>query len=289
MKRFQPSAETEIKERHFRGLLSINVRASKGIRDKWGRPTDPPYLYIDLHGGPGNLEYKGHKFLGSPLIALEVLAASGLPYQTAHFEHHPEVAAELAEAIGNRSEATVYAEPFEGGLSSRLAAAPVHRYRNGLAYSDPIEDPIPVDTFNLIAAKFPRVDLLAYVAANSQYKRANGAGVGHGRRLADDVAAINKDVILVREPRGAHQWTFILWTNLELRDWKAQGFHRLDTEPGRRLLKRMDCTARELDERFNEPLPFRFDTAVQDIPRVPEASEVPGHPGAGFQASSGHV
>lgn len=260
MKRFQPSAETETKERHFRGLLGgIHVPVCKSIRERQGRPTDPPYLYIDLHGGPGILEYQGRRFPGSPIIANEVLAASGMPYEALHFEHDFEVATELQHAInaGGYSNASVFMSPFQQGLKRWLIATPRHGYRYGLVYSDPINDPIPVQTFNLIAAHFPRVDLLAYIAANDQYKRANANGYGHGRQLIEDVAAVDKQIALIRQPRGAHQWTFILWTNwTKLKEWRAEGFHRLDTRAGQRIMAELNWTARELHAMANEALPF---------------------------------
>lgn len=290
MKRFQPSEETETKERHFRGLLGgIHVPVCKRIRDKHGRASDPPYLYIDLHGGPGVLEYNGRRFPGSPLIAHEVLQNAEIPYDALHFEHNPEVAAELTRALLGRG--TVSPSPFQVGLHDYLATAPMQAYRYGLVYSDPIDDPIPVDTFNRLAAKFPRVDLLAYVAANDQYKRANANGQGHGRRLVVDVKSVNKKVVLIREPHGAHQWTFILWSNWpELKDWRSQGFHRLDTAAGQRIMNKLNYTARELHELVNVPLPFPVNrSAVQDLPRVPAASAVPGGAGSGVQEGSRDV
>lgn len=290
MKRFKPSAETEIKERHFRGLLGgIHVPVCQRIRAKYGRGNDPAYMYVDLHGGPGMLEYNGRHFPGSPLIAHEVLVRSGLPYIAVHYEHNPVVADELRGAVGDRGD--VRPEPFEEGTRRSLTGRPVQKYRHGLVYSDPIDTPIPVDTFNLFAEKFPRVDLLAYVAANDQYKRANANGYGHGRRLEDDVRAVNKKTVLIREPHGAHQWTFILWTNwTEIKDWRAQGFHRLDSPAGKRAMDKMNYTAEELHGMVNVPLPFRIPgSAVSDVPRVPETSAVPGGTGAGVQEGTRDV
>lgn len=260
MNRFQPSAETETKEQHFRGLLGgIHINVCKSIHERRGRSTDPPYLYVDLHGGPGILEYRGRRFAGSPLIANELLSASDMPYEALHFEHNFDVASELQSAINDRaySRANVYYSEFEAGMRRWLSSTPAHAYRYGVVYSDPINTPIPVDTFNLVAEKFPRVDLLAYVAANDQYKRANANGHGHGRQLVDDVTAINKKTVLIREPHGAHQWTFILWTNwTEMKDWKAKGFHRFDSRAGQRIMARLNWTDRQLHEMANEPLPF---------------------------------
>lgn len=60
------SAETENKEADCRGILRMHVDICKGIIRRRG---GPPYLYVDLYAGPGHLEYRGRRFLGSPLIA----------------------------------------------------------------------------------------------------------------------------------------------------------------------------------------------------------------------------
>jgi hypothetical protein len=258
---FRPGPETWYKERDFRGLHGgIHLPICAGIRERYGRPGDPSYLFVDLHGGPGNLIYGNAEFPGSPLIALDELMASGLPYQTLHFERDSGTAENLAAAVAAHpggQAATVISESFETGARQWLGLAPRHRFRNGLVYSDPISDPIPVDTFNAFAAHFERVDLLAYVIANDQYKRANGSGAGHGRRLADDIAAVHKKHVLIREPSTAHQFTFIFWTNwTEFPAWTRRGFHPLHSSAGRRILDRLNFTQRELGERDNTPLPF---------------------------------
>lgn len=249
------SAETEQKERHFRGLLRTHIGACKAILGR--RRGSLPYLFMDLHGGPGNLEFQGRAFLGSPLIALEELTEARLDYQTLHFECASRDAGLLAQAVSEWARARVYPTRFEHGIDPWLDANGYQPFRYGLVYSDPIKDPIPVETFNLIAKRLPRVDLLAYVSATNQYKRANANGVGHGRRLAEDIQAINKRRVLIREPRRAEHYTFILWSNWDgLFDWKRAGFHRLDSGRGQEILAVADNTKRELHDKRNTPLPF---------------------------------
>lgn len=244
------SAETEMKERDFRGLLGgLHVSIVKGIRERRGRPSDPPYLYVDLHGGPGNLPYGDRTFPGSPLIARQELAAAGMPFEAVHFESDPSVAGRLIAAMPPEARADVRAQSFEEGAERWLAERAPQPYRYGLVYSDPIKDPIPVETFNRFAAHFDRVDLLAYVAANDQYKRAGK------RRLVDDIAAVKKKHVLIREATTAHQWTFILWTNwTTFPAWTKRGFHSATSERGRRIIEKLNYTAAELREIKNTPL-----------------------------------
>ena len=250
------SPETEQKERHFRGLQRTHAGICKGIFAK--RRSSLPYLYIDLNGGRGNLEYRGRVFPGSPLIAREELVSAGLSYQALHFECVPGEADLLEKALadGGWPPSSVQRMRFEEGIPLWLnGLGRREAWRLGLVYSDPISEPIPVDTFNLIGERLPRVDLLAYVSATNQYKRANANGAGHGRRLAEDVQAVNKQCVLIREPRRAEQYTFILWSNWDrLFDWKREGFHRLESGRGKELLAVMDNTKQELHDKRNTPL-----------------------------------
>lgn len=247
--------ETYRKEEDFSGLVGgIHIPICSAIRRNKGCSGDPPYLFMDLHGGPGRLrDDAGRRFAGSPLIAVDALARSDLPHETWHFEKDPAVAAELEAALDGSvcPDSTVCAMEFEHGVRRWMSITRPHEYRYGLAYSDPIAEPLPVETFNLIARHSPRVDLLAYVAANNQYKRFD-----RGRRLADDIAAVNKRRILIRTPAGGEQYTFILFTNwTEMPEWTKRGFHELRvTGPGRAILDRLTFTRSELHAHGNVPL-----------------------------------
>ena len=249
---------TEAKERDFAGLMTMHLNICRAILGRQKRPA--PYLFIDLHGGPGMLEYPdGHRGPGSPLIAVRALEESGMPYQTVHFERDPQTAGRLRETLAphiRRGRSSVITGPFETGMSAWLAANGREEYRHGLIYSDPISDPIPVATLNECARYLPRVDLLAYVIANDQYKRANGGGASRGR-IADDIKAVRKEHVLIRRESTAHQFTFIIWSRWDgFPDWKAREFHRLASPTGQLILDRINYTKTELRARFNTPLPL---------------------------------
>jgi hypothetical protein len=259
------SDETEPKERDFRGILEMHVPACKGIAGRYG---GGPYLYVDLYAGPGNLEFRGHKFLGSPLIAQDILTRHGLPHEAVHFEQNPDVAARLAEALWvpaslldtpDPESAPIRVETCQEGFPRWLSEVGPQPYRLGLVYSDPIKDEIPVDLLNQAAKHLPRVDLLSYVSA-TQYKRRRGGDLrrnGYSDRalLSDHVNAVRKQYALIRRPRGAWQFTFILWSNWgNLPDWNGRGFYRLDSEEGQRILDSLDLTSRQQHEKANTPL-----------------------------------
>lgn len=284
------SAETEPKEGHFRGLMHWHAQMCRGILARW---SSQPYLYVDLHAGPGILEFNGRTFAGSPLIAQDVLSRAGFPSLSLHYEQSPTVAARLAEALWTPTSlldtpsmdtTPVTAEPCEQGFARWLDTNGRQPDRYGLVYADPIGKEIPHALLNHAAKMLPRVDLLSYVSATGYKRRGT-------RRFADDVAAVAKRYVLVREPLGAWQWTFVLWTNWEkFPEWRRIGLHRIESERGRQILDKLNLTDRELREASNTPLPFRLDGAtVPDLPGVSEASAVPGDPGRGVREGSGHV
>lgn len=228
------SKETKQKEEHFAGLVSMVAGAAKGAMSRERFPE--PFLFIDLHGGPGRLRFGGQEFDGSPLIARRILSSLGLDFTAVHFEMDPETAAVLSDRVSDG----VVCDRHEDGLPVLLAELP-RSDRFGLAYSDPVNTPIPVESLNLLADYFPRLDLLAYVAANSQYKRPNSSGHGHGRELRDDVFAIRKKYSLIRRGHGPHEWTFVFWSNWRPKSaWEKEGFYRTDEPEGRAILDHLN-------------------------------------------------
>lgn len=258
------SAETELKENDFRGLLGMHINICKSILAR----RRSRYLYVDLYAGPGHLEYKGRRFDGSPLIARDLLTRTGVPYEAIHFEKDPDVAARLAEALyvpvslvdtPCPETSPIYVEDFRDGFARWLDQRGRQPDQYGLVYSDPIKDPIPYELLTRAAELMPRVDLLSYVSA-TQYKRRRGQDLkrnGHSDLplIGDHIAAVNKKVALIRRPYGAWQWTFVLWTNWEgMPQWEQHGFYRINSPAGQRILDTLNLTRREQFERANVPL-----------------------------------
>lgn len=244
------SEETERKEEDFRGINTMHVNICKAI---FGRQAAPqPYLYVDLYAGRGNLEFRGRRFDGSPLIAGDVLRRAGLPYEALHYERDPSEAGRLLDAIGKGGR--VHIGPCQELFPQWLDEKGSQPDRYGLIYSDPIRDEIPYELLNHAAKYLPRVDLLSYVSA-TQYKRRRGCAPGRPF-LADHIRAVNKRVALIREPLGTWQWTFVLWSNwTNLPQWQKRGFYRLDSKRGERILERLDLSKKEQHAKGNTPLP----------------------------------
>ena len=253
------SAETQAKEADFRGILNMHITICKGILS---RSSSLPYLYVDLFAGPGNLAYRGVQFDGSPLIAQQILTKAGIDSLAVHYEQDPVVADRLAEAlwvptslldVPNPETAPIHAVACQDGFPAWLDAQGKQPDRYGLIYSDPIRDEIPHELLNKAAWHLPKVDLLSYVAA-TQYKRRRGVDPCRPY-LLDHVRSIDKRVILIREPLGAWQWTFIMWSNWpNLPAWEQRGFYRLDSERGERIMDRLNLSEREHHSKINTPL-----------------------------------
>jgi hypothetical protein len=243
------SAETEPKERDFRGILATHMQICGAIISRSGGS----YLYADLFAGPGKLQY-GHKgFDGSPLIAASLAAQHPrMPFGAIHFEQDPGVADRLSLHLNDR--AFVDPRPCQVGFREWLdRLGPNHRWSQGLVYSDPIRDEIPHELLSLAATKLPRVDILSYVSA-TQYKRRRGVDPARPL-LSEHIAAVPKKVVLIRKATTAWQWTFVLWSNWpDYPAWEKRGFYRLDSPQGQAELARLDHTAAELQRMTETPL-----------------------------------
>lgn len=261
------TAETEVKERHFRGLLQMHAHMCQGILS---RRRTAPYLYIDCHAGPGLLERDGRVFDGSPLIARDTLTRILGGYEGLHFERDAAVAARLAEAlwvptslldIPDADTLPIHVEACEDGVPAWLARNGRQPDRYGLVFSDPIGTEIPVRMLAQVAQTLPRVDILTYVGATA-YKRRGGARRARGvdsPRLAEHIRAVGKKYALIREPLDGdeQQWTFVLFTDWDgFPDWRNEGFYRLDSQRGVEVLRRLNLTRPELERATNTPLPF---------------------------------
>lgn len=254
------SAETKPKEDDFRGFIRMHTTLCKGILR---RQSTLPYLYVDLYAGPGWLRRGDDEFEGSPLIAQQAMIDAGLDYESIHYEQDPQVASALTEALAVPRSLTwwpdpdrelVVAERCQDGFPRWLERTGRQPDRFGLIYADPIRDEIPHALLNMAAQSLPCVDLLSYVAA-TQYKRRRGVDL---RRplLAEHIAAVHKRYVLIREPIGQWQWTFVLWTNWDgFPRWEQRGFYRLDSPTGQRILDRLNLSERERFQRDHTRLP----------------------------------
>jgi hypothetical protein len=253
------SEETAVKQAQLRIIQHEHMQqVQHGIMAYYaqkGYPYHPDYLYWDLHAGPG-LDADGMP--GSPLIALETAALLGLSVDAGCFERNPATADRLQAVV---TEACARWPAFRGAcrvivgdhnvtVPQVLAQVPqaVRARAYGLVYSDSNGEVINVPLLRQIAApwQLQRLDFLLYVGANAQYKRVRGLQPANARFLQDDLTALGKPYVWIREPRTAWQWTFVLassYDRLRVPGWL--GFHRLDSQRGREILWRLNWSKYE--------------------------------------------
>lgn len=287
------SESTAQKQRDFGLIAGIHVNVAKGVlrRESWPYPR---YVYIDLNAGPGVV----NGMQGSPLIFLDRACAAGLPFE-AWFLDREEAAL------------TALIERYRGGFQHRMPSTDsvvlTHRgdhaetivpiaefYRRisqpvyGLCYADPNGEALPLEVMQRVAQvpAFKRLDFLAYVSATN-YKR-RGAVSDDCPLLSKHLKAVGKRYIHIRTPVAAHQWTFAFLTNWP--GWPAltkQGFHRIDSDEGQEILRRLDLTREQYEATKKVPLPFDDARPTPPIGATPSISATRSSSRSGGRSSPG--
>lgn len=249
---------SEVKQEHFRVIVGYHMAGTYGgVMQKYRREGwkhHPFYLYWDLHAGPGR--YADGR-LGSPLIVLEEAAARYVPIQAGLFERDPETAQRLRGVLGEaRTHYPDLAGRFHVIVGDHSDLVPevldaldqhVTGRAFGLVYADPNGQALPLAVLQQLAqpAQLDRLDFLAYVSATN-YKRRLGANCADARYLEDELRALGKPHIWIREPMAQHQWTFAIcsaWAKLPVP--KRLGFHRLDSPEGRAVMDRLNLSQKQ--------------------------------------------
>jgi hypothetical protein len=245
---------TASKQEQYRKILGVHMLVSEKAAKKHDIPL---YYYLfDMTAGTGYS--KGEP--GSALIAPRVAHGTGLTLRAWFFEQDAEAANELrANLKGEHGDLKVIEGDHSEGLPQVAALhGSIRGWRFGLVYWDGNADVrLPVAAIRSITQTrcFKPVDVLTYVAATAR-KRVIGKGL-EAPRLLDDLEAIGKRYIWVREPQGDWQWTFALLTNwADLPDFKRDRFYRTDTPKGQAIMERLNWTTRELKGRYQPVLPL---------------------------------
>ena len=227
------SDNTPMKEEHFRMILGTHMRIVKGLlgRQRWMVPF---YVYGDLNAGPGDYSPAyGFPLFGSPVIALTVAKAIGLPLQAAFYEQDATTIIALRRALLNSG---MWADPqrpdlffrtpeqaaliYEGDYHTNALTALEHfqEHHNpksiyGLLYSDENGNCPPFALLGDYAKVLPRLDVLIHVAATPIKRQFYSPVHPLMKRLDELMAMVPKDYWMIREPYGRHQWTFLIGTN----------------------------------------------------------------------------
>jgi three-Cys-motif partner protein len=222
------------------------------------RSFHPRCVYIDLTAGSGMVD---GRIKGSPLLMLEAAARTSTPIDAYLIDESPGAVAELRHHLAAGGfDATV----LEGDYRDRLhdvaralgATVRPNRWVLGLAYWDANADEPPWDTLIWLARTFPRLDLLLSVGA--AYKKWQGAMKRREQSfLLDRLRDIGRKHIVVREPVEHGQWTLVLLSDADIlaqREFRGQGFRRLDTPAGRVIGDVLNLTKPQLRAKYQPPL-----------------------------------
>jgi hypothetical protein len=238
------SENTRLKQAHFEMVATKLATVARDVirREAWPARK---FLYVDLTAGPGF----GDAGEGSPLVFARLAEAIGLDWEGVLFEKAPAMAARLQEELDARDLRHRYTiRAIDHAQAAQLVADYPGTWPRlfGLIYFDPNGGGrIPAGVIRGLTShpRFHLVDVLCHVSANGAYKRRPG-----GTCLSDDLLACGKRIVLIREPSDQWQWTVALLTNAWKRmpEFKALGFHRIDSPGGRAVLRRLELTVKEL-------------------------------------------
>jgi three-Cys-motif partner protein len=240
---------TEEKQKHFAGLVNLHVRATKGILGR--RKADKHYHYIDLNAGPGRYkDGNGRMYTGSPLLFLDKAMGLSVPFKAFLVEIEKTNCEDLNDwttayrAYGDIS--IIHGDNEDVAPELLNGSSDIPRY--GMVYSDPTGSAPPFDMLADLSKlpAYQRIDFVIYLAATNykRFRRAEHCPVSEF--LIEKLRKIGKTTWIVREPTGAHQFTFLIGTNWRrFPDWKKQGFYNVNTPEGEALLALLNFTQEE--------------------------------------------
>jgi hypothetical protein len=240
----------------------------------------------DLHAGPGRFP---DGTPGSPLIFETILHDLNLPHETWFFEANRREVAHLRSALtADRfcADGVIPGNHYQT-IHTHVAKLPcITRPRMGLIYSDSNGARIPVEVIRRILdlRGYDRIDVLIHAGARS-YKRQRAAGLDPFR-YADDLRALGKRHVMIRELGTSQDWTFVVATNWPM-PAAFRDFHPITTEQGRCLLTKLDQSERER----NPELPFPPIEPMRSISgtRVTAPSVRRSSPGRGASANDANA
>lgn len=249
------SDATEFKERGLEAAFAINLKIFKArIADRFGDRF--PYWHFDINCGCGINEKIG--CIGSPLAFLRAVESIGLRRYFAGFcdidERQLGVLMARDQVRNNEQCFT-----FHGRNDALIDAIPdiitkVEKPERavGMVLSDPNGFEVPLDNLAELSMRCPGIDIAIHW--NTRIRRLYR---GQGWEFVDIDEAIDmlgKRYWLIREPRGAHQWTVLIGRNIKTGDHKTLGYFHLDSEKGQDIMRR--CKARLQKDKTHLELEF---------------------------------
>lgn len=258
------------KQNDFRSLLSLHVDIVDRMTDDPANHWRRKYTFVDMNAGPGI--YSG--ITGSPLIFLDKIEQTSLPYRAVFVEKESVNADALKSNTGKRTlrhAPMIITGDHETILRQYVTSKAPATY--GLLYHDPSGS---VPNFDLLAdvSSYPvlqYMEIMIYLSATNikrvrRYEQVTGRDA-QVKLLTDYIRSIQKSTWIIRKPQGRHQWTFALGSNWKrFPAWENLGFYRVDSPAGQDILRRLTYTDSEL-EAMNGQQSF-FDSPALATPTI---------------------
>lgn len=237
------SDATEFKERGLEAAFAINLKIFKSkIASRFGDRF--PYWHFDLNCGSGINEQIG--CIGSPLAFLRAAESVGCGHYFAGF---CDINADFLRALMGRDQVQGNSQcfAFNGSNASLVEAIPriIERIEKphravGMVLSDPNGYAVPLDELAMLSSECPGIDIVIHW--NSRIRRLYRGQGWEFIDIDEAITMLDKQHWLIREPRGAHQWTVLIGRNIKTGDHKTLGYFHLDSPKGRDIMSR--CKAR---------------------------------------------
>lgn len=249
------SDETPTKQRHFAGLLSIQMRAAKGVMSnpKYTWCNSDYYQYFDLYCGSGT-SVDGEP--GSPLIFLRKVEEIDIPYRAYFVDKNAASIERLRDLVPahHRRYCQFYAQDNRMAIREHLRAMRASERsvgrRMGLIYADPNHGKdINWDVLQWMnrVEWHERTDIAIYVGATSIKRWRSNPRCNLDYYLTEKMAEVGKKKWLVRLPSGRNQWTFLFGTKwAKMPTWEREGFYDITSSTGKRILRALNYTKDEL-------------------------------------------
>jgi hypothetical protein len=237
------SSSTEFKERGLEAAFSINMRIFKSkIVSRFGNRF--PYWHFDLNCGCGINEKIG--CIGSPIAFLRAAEQVGIQNYFAGFCDINEVF--LKSLMNNESvKGNEQCFAFHGENASLVESIPdiIRNKENpsraiGMVLSDPNGYGVPLDEMAELSVACPGIDFAIHW--NSRIRKLYRGKEWEFVDIDEAISMLNKRYWLIREPRGAHQWTALIGRNIKTGDHRTMGYFHLESEKGQDIMNR--CKAR---------------------------------------------
>jgi hypothetical protein len=250
-------ATTEQKERGIKGTLAISL----DIADK-PHLCRFPFWHIDLHSGSGF--NKQAQCFGSPIAFLEAVRENPRPFRAFFVDINGACVVDLERRLvaGYPAEAQ-FCHSFIGDnqgllpvVGNLIRQSENPRYAVGSLLSDPNgwTDDVPLKELANFAAEFPRIDLIFNL--NVRWYRLAQGQIAKGLEgwvnkdipsISDFPGRFSRKYWLLRkviQSKGA-PFVMLVGRNIQAGDWKAFGFHHLESDFARAEIERIERRASE--------------------------------------------